>query len=103
MKSSNERAICIYPSILLNEEWKRKLDDRYNETKLEKDYKAWMNAEDCYKVNISELMMCGIPHAEINGMSYDLDGMIRGVIMRNPEIQFNAWKIQGCGEQNEND
>ena len=32
LKSSNERVICVYPSILLEEEWKAKLRRRYNET-----------------------------------------------------------------------
>ena len=36
--SSNERAICIYPSLLLADEWKQKLYRRYAETDLTKDY-----------------------------------------------------------------
>lgn len=98
LKSSNERAICIYPSILLSEEWKKKLKDRYEKTKLTKDYKVWMNAEDMYRVNISEIMMCGIPHIEINHMDYDLDEMIIGVIKRNPEIDFHVWKLKRSEE-----
>ena len=93
MKSSNERVICVYPSILLSEEWKVKLQHRYNETRLEKDYKAWMNAEEMYHENISDLMMCGIPHAEIDHMDYDLNEIITGVIKRNPKIDFHAWKL----------
>ena len=93
LKSSNERAICVYPSILLSEEWKIKLLHRYNETKLEKDHKAWMNAEERYHENISEMMMCGIPHVEIDYMDYDLHEIILGVIRRNPDIDFHAWKL----------
>ena len=93
LKSSNERAICVYPSILRSEEWKIKLLHRYNETKLEKDYKAWMNAEERYHENISEMMMCGIPHAEIDNMDYDLNEIIIGIIKRNPEIDFHVWKL----------
>lgn len=93
LKSSNERVICIYPSILLSDEWKLKLHRRYEETKLTKDYKAWMNAEEMYHVNISELMMCGIPHAEIDHMDYDLESIIKGVIGRNPYIDLHAWKV----------
>lgn len=93
LKSSNERVICVYPSILLSDEWKRKLHDRYEKTKLTKDYKAWMNAEERYHVNISDLMMCGIPHAEIDHMDYDLNEIITGVIKRNPKIDFHAWKL----------
>ena len=94
LKSSNERAICVYPSILLSDLWKKKLHDRYDATHLTKDYKAWMNAEEMYSVNISDLMMCGIPHAEIEHMDYDLEAIIRGVINRNKDIDFHAWKIE---------
>ena len=76
LKNSLETVICIYPSILLAEQWTKKLKQRYNQSYLEKDYKAWKNAEDNYHVNISELMMCGIPHIEINSMDYDLKKMI---------------------------
>lgn len=93
LKSSNERAICVYPSILLSEKWKIKLHHRYNETGLDKDHKAWMNAEEMYHDNISDLMMCGIPHAEIEHMNYDLHEIILGVIKRNPEIDFHVWKL----------
>ena len=93
LKSSNERAICVYPSILLSEKWKIKLLHRYNETGLEKDHKAWLNAEEMYHDNISDLMMCGIPHAEIDHMNYDLHEIILGVIKRNPEIDFHVWKL----------
>ena len=93
LKSSNERTICVYPSILLSEEWKKKLHDRYESTKLTKDYKAWMNAEEMFHVNISDLMMCGIPHAEIDRMDYDLHEIILGVIKRNPKINFHVWKL----------
>lgn len=72
----NEIVICIYPSILLAEEWKQKLKERYAKTQLTKDYKAWKNAEDRYHENISELMMCGIPHIEINSMKYNLKELI---------------------------
>ena len=94
LKASSERVICVYPSILLDFQWKKKLKDRYDETKLTKDYKAWMNAEDRYHENISELMMCGIPHAEIDRMEYNLGDIIRGVIVRNPSIDIHAWQIK---------
>ena len=95
LKSSNERTICVYPSILLSEEWKKKLHDRYETTKLTKDFKAWMNAEKMYHEDISDLMMCGIPHAEIDKMDYDLHEIIIGTIKRNPEIDFHVWKLEG--------
>ena len=76
LKNSSETVICVYPSLFLADRWKEKLQQRYNNTGLEKDYKAWKNAEDNYLVNISELMMCGIPYIEINSMDYNLKELI---------------------------
>ena len=76
LKNSSEIVICIYPSLFLANEWKQKLEQRYNQSSLEKDYKAWKNAEDRYHENISELMMCGIPHIEINSLNYNLKDLI---------------------------
>ena len=76
LKDRQEIVICIYPSILLAEEWKQKLKERYAKTHLTKDYKAWKNAEDRYHEDIGELMMCGIPHIEINSLNYDLKKLI---------------------------
>ena len=38
-------------------------------------------------------MMCGIPHAEIDRMDYDLHEIILGVIKRNPKINPHVWKL----------
>lgn len=103
LKSSNERIVCIYPAIYLGEEWKKKLRDRYDKTGLDKDRKAWLNAEDRYHVNIAEMMMCGIPYAEIDSMNYDLEGIILGVVHRNSDIKLNTWKIEADGERMEKD
>lgn len=76
LKNSSEIVICVYPSILLADQWTKKLEQRYYQSHLEKDYKAWKNAEDRYHENISELMMCGIPHIEINSLNYNLKDLI---------------------------
>lgn len=72
----NEYAICIYPSILIADQWKAKLKERYENTNTDKNYRAWLNAETQYMVNISALMICGIPHVEINDMNYNLADLI---------------------------
>jgi len=79
LKNSSETVVCVYPSILLADQWIKKLEQRYNQSHLEKDYKAWKNAEDNYHVNISELMMCGIPHLEIDSLNYDLKKLIESI------------------------
>lgn len=50
-----ELAVCV-PDLSLKDEWIKKLEDRYNESNLEKDYKAWMNALNCYDENIKEIL-----------------------------------------------
>lgn len=52
---SNDVAILI-PSVELKDQWLKKLEDRYNESGLSKDYKAWKNAECRYEANIEELI-----------------------------------------------
>ena len=76
-KYSNEQLAIIYPSVDLKEEWINKLKKRFEDTKLEKDYKAWMNAEDRYTENINELKNSGIRCIEITNMNYDLISIIQ--------------------------
>ena len=71
-KYSKEQIYIICPSVELKEEWIYKLKKRFESTKLEKDYKAWMNAEDRYVENINELKNSGIKCIEISDMDYDL-------------------------------
>ena len=73
----DEWTVCIYPSILLADEWKQKLKERYQASQKDKDYRAWMNAEDRYRENITGLMMCGIPHVEIGRMDYNLADLVQ--------------------------
>lgn len=80
-RHSREPMFCVYPSIHLRDEWVKKLEDRYNETQLVKDFKAWKNAEDCYKVNIYDLMMCGIKHLEIQSMDYSLRDIVDKLLL----------------------
>lgn len=54
----------------------KKLEDRYNQTGLDKDYKALMNAKDRYEENIKELKSCKLNHYEILTMDYNLEKII---------------------------
>lgn len=66
-----------YPSLSLKDEWISKLKKRYDESGLDKDYKAWKNAETCYEENIKDLMNDGCKDPiEIKSMDYDLGLMI---------------------------
>lgn len=78
---SNEVVVLAFPSIELKDEWIAKLEKRYEESGLEKDYKALMNAKDRYEENIKELyntelsgdLMCKIVLAD---MDYDLEASL---------------------------
>lgn len=79
LANSDEIVIAIYPSIELKDEWIARLEKRYSESGLEKDYKALMNAKDRYEENIKELnesMKYQICPAPITDINYDLESFI---------------------------
>ena len=78
--------MAIVPDLSLKDEWVKKLEDRYNESGLDKDFKAWKNAEECYEENIKDIMndiestgnkKCYL--AVINSMDYNLKDIIMSV------------------------
>lgn len=71
-----DRIKCLYPSLDLKDEWIAKLRKRYEETGLEKDFKALANAEQMYEENIKDMMNSGFELLEITSMDYDLGEMI---------------------------
>ena len=52
---NNVPLLACFPSYSLKNTWITKLQIRYEKTQLEKDYKAWKNAEERYDENIKEL------------------------------------------------
>jgi hypothetical protein len=78
-KYSKEKVYIIHPSLNLKEEWIDKLKKRYESSELEKDYKAWMNAEDRYIENINELKNSGIKCFEIEDMQYSLRNIVNNI------------------------
>lgn len=76
-KYSKEELYVVCPSAELKEKWIDKLKKRFESSKLEKDYKAWMNAEDRYIENIKELQNSGINCIEITDMKYSLRDIIK--------------------------
>ena len=75
-KYSNESVYCVFPSIRLKDEWIDKLHKRYEKTGKDKDFKAWMNAVDRYRENITELMQANIQFYEIRDMDYRLEDIV---------------------------
>ena len=77
LKKSKEKVFVVYPAVGISDKWTKKLQDRYEATKLEKDFKAWKNAEDRYVENILELMGSGFEFYSINDMDYNLEDIVR--------------------------
>lgn len=77
LENSSEIVVLVYPSIALKDEWIKKLDYRYRDSGLEKDYKALMNAKDRYSENIKELIESNIRYRLIlRTMDYDLEAAL---------------------------
>jgi len=68
------------PSIELKYLWIEKLKLRYNQSKLNKDYKSYMNAFDCYEDNIRSIQECPVPNILLTSMKYNLKKEIQKAI-----------------------
>ena len=93
LEKSEEKVIVIFPSILIRDEWVKKLKDRYEESGKEKDFKAWKNAEDRYKENINELMRSGFYFIEIDSLDYDLKKMIEDEVESLMKIGYSKEEL----------
>lgn len=78
LENSGEVVVVVYPSIELKDEWIDKLEERYATSKLEKDYKALMNAVDRYEENIKELSESNHKYCKVilTKMDYDLEASL---------------------------
>lgn len=76
LEKSNQPTFLVFPSLYLKDEWVRKLEKRYEESNLYKDYKAYKNAEEYYKENIADLMRGNLTFYEITKMDYNLKDIV---------------------------
>lgn len=87
IQKTNEDIYVLYPNINLESEWIKKLEKRYDETKLNKDYKAYINAKQYFKNSIKNLEeICldennNFKKIEINHLDYDLEKEIDTVLI----------------------
>ena len=74
LNKKNIKFLVICPILDLKEQWIDRLQCRYDKTKLEKDYKALMNAKTMYEENIKDLLSekCVVKITDINYDLYDL-------------------------------
>ena len=76
LKNSNEIVKIAFPSLELKTDWLIRLTNRYNESMLEKDYKALINASLHYEDNIKDLMNEPFDKIIINNIDYNLRELI---------------------------
>lgn len=76
LKNSSEVVKIAFPALELKTDWLIRLKDRYNESMLEKDYKALMNASLYYEDNINDLMNEPFDKIVINNIDYNLKKLI---------------------------
>lgn len=82
MQSGVPLYVC-FPSYTMCGSWIKKLEQRYAASQLDKDYRAWKNAECRYYENIKELHeSAGFVPIVINDMTYDLGRVLDEVISR---------------------
>lgn len=86
---STEPVVVVYPAPELKNMWIDKLENRYRESRSEKDYKALMNAKDRYLDNIHELATSPIPFKLVlKDFNYDLEASL--IHFRNRELNMKA-------------
>ena len=77
----SEPIVYIFPSERIKEQWVKKLEDRYMNSGLDKDYRAFIRARDYYDDDIRELYSDGIPYKwVITNINYDLEEEIEKFI-----------------------
>ena len=76
LKNSNEIVKIAFPALELKTDWLIRLTNRYNESMLEKDYKALINASLYYEDNINDLMNEPFDKIVINNIDYNLRELI---------------------------
>ena len=69
--------VTISPDISLKDDWILKLDTRYKATGLDKDFKAFANANVSYDSNVKDIQeSSGFTHVIITNIKYDLQDII---------------------------
>ena len=76
LKNSSEVVKIAFPALDLKTDWLIRLTNRYNESMLEKDYKALINASLYYEDNINDLMNEPFDKIIINNIDYNLRELI---------------------------
>ena len=88
LRGSRETVVAVFPSDALKDIWLAKLENRYHETRSEKDRLAFDHAYHWYDEDITALSNCDIPYKIcLRNMDYDLEASIIHLINRE------LWRI----------
>ena len=87
LKNSKEDVKVVVPALTLKEPWIKRLEERYTDSKLEKDFKALANAKVRYTENIQEIMDSGFDIILIESMNYNLEKLITGKVVNKRETK----------------
>ena len=77
-RCTDQAVVVIYPTLGLKDYWIEKLQERYDRTESEKDFKALMNASSMFEENITDLQNED-PHftkIPIQSENYNLEDLI---------------------------
>ena len=89
LEGSREVVVIVYPSLKIKDMWIDKLENRYHDTGLEKDYKALMNAKERFDENIRELAESNFNYKiELSRVDYDLEASL--IHFRNRDLNLTA-------------
>ena len=64
----------VYPAAELKDAWLEKLKNRYDLTKKDKDFRAWINAQEKFEENIQDLSH-ELNKIEITDINYNLESL----------------------------
>lgn len=76
LQQSKELVVAIRPDLDLKDQWLQRLKDRYENSHLDKDYKAYMNAVERFDDNIKEIDRDVYNIIPITSMTYNIDQLI---------------------------
>lgn len=82
------KVVIICPPRFMREYWIERLQERYDKTQLNKDYKALMNAKNRFEENIAELHRYGFPVIQPKAEDYNLKDyvyMLQQTVKRNKQ------------------
>lgn len=84
VRGVDEPVAVVYPSIVLRDQWVEKLRQRFDESGLEKDRRAWVRAIGHYEEDVQALMK--VPFAScrtlLTSMDYDLKEEVENIVIR---------------------